>query len=154
MPYLKPEHVLQQFASYLSDDIRHAVADDEKFVQAQVGSMSSSLNFLAKEFGGMRVAINTQKRQLDSSLAAVERQLDDESADAVVAAIDEARSELTQADGTSARDLEQTVTAAATTALSAINEELDEERARQARQPLYEFLETRVQTQLDVLGRE
>lgn len=155
MPYLEPEHVLQQFAGYLSDDVRGAVRDDEKFVQAQIGSMSSSLNFLAKEFSGMHVAINTQRRQLDRSLATVEGQLnDDESADAVLEAIDEARSAIEQADRTDARDLEQTVTGAAETVLSAINEELDEETARQARQPLYEFLETRVQTQLDVLGRQ
>lgn len=155
MPYLEPEHVLQQFAGYLSDDVRSAIKDDEKYVQAQVGSMSSSLNFLARELGGMHVAINTQRRRLNEALDNIEAELgDDESGAAVADAIASARTELKQADGTDARSLEQNVTAAATSVFRAINEELDSEAANQARRPLYGFLETRVQTQLDVLGRE
>jgi hypothetical protein len=155
MPYLEPEHVLQQFAGYLSDDVRSAIKDDEKYVQAQVGSMSSSLNFLARELGGMHVAINTQRRRLNEALDNIQAELgDDESGAAVADAIASARTELKQADGTDARSLEQDLTAAATSVFQAINEELDGEAANQARRPLYDFLETRVQTQLDVLGRE
>jgi Mg2+ and Co2+ transporter CorA len=155
MPYLQPNHVLQQFANYLSDDVRSAIEDDEKFVQAQVGSMSSSLNFLSKELSGMHVAVNTQKRQLERALDDIESRVsNDESADTVLEAIDDARSALEEADRAEARELEQTVTAAATDVISAINQDLDDEAARRARRPFYEFLETRVQTQLDVLGRE
>lgn len=155
MPYLEPEHVLQQFAGYLSDDVRSAIEDDEKFVQAQVGSMSSSLNFLARELGGMHVAINTQRRQLHDALDGIEAELGDDELDgAVTDAIADARTKLEQADRTDARTLEQDVTAAASSVFRTINEELDEEAASQARRPLYDFLETRVQTQLDVLGRE
>ncbi|WP_254533622.1 hypothetical protein [Natrinema gelatinilyticum] len=155
MPYLEPEHVLHQFASYLNDDVRSAIADDQKFVQAQVGSMSSSLNFLAMELGGMHVAMKTQRRRLLCAFDDIESELGDgDAAVAVADAIDTARAELEQTDMTDVRALETELTNAANTVFEAINTELDEKAARRARRPLYDFLDTRVQTQLDLLGRE
>lgn len=155
MPYLEPEHVLQQFASYLNEDVRNAIEDDQKFVRAQVGSMSSSLNFLSRELGGMHVALKTQQRRLHCSLDDIEDGLsEDESGAAVADAITAARADIERADATNAREFEQELTTAAIAVFKAVNEELDDADAQQARQPLYDFLDTRVQTQLDLLGRK
>ncbi len=155
MPYLEPEHVLQQFASYLNDDVRNAIDDDQKFVRAQVGSMSSSLNFFARELGGMHVALKTQQRRLHCALDDIESNLgESESAAAVADTIADARADIESADATNATALEQELTTAAIGVFEAVNEKLDDEAARQARQSLYDFLDTRVETQLDLLGRE
>jgi hypothetical protein len=147
MPYLEPETVVKRFSSYLHHDVRDAIDEDHQFVKAQVGSMSSSMNFLARELGGARVAVNTQRRRLRDALDGVAEATE---ADEVLAAVATARDRVDEAEG-DPRDVEVELTAAATAVFEAIDESLDGEAARAARRPLYEFLETRVETQLDLL---
>lgn len=155
MPYLEPELVVQRFGSYLHTDVRDAIDDDRQFVHAQVGSMSSSLTFLARELGGARVAINTQRRALQTALEEVETALEErpEAHEEVLAAVESARARLENAEGAPTA-VEREVVGAANIVFESIRDELDGDQARRARRPLYRFLDTRVQTQLDVLGRD
>ena len=152
MPYLDPEIVVGQFSKYMHRNVREAIKDEERFVAAQVGSISSSMNFLSRELGGAHVAINTQRRSLLEALNDVERVLDEDDIgnsdvrDAVSTARD-------RVDGTEGRpyEVEGELTGAATALLERINKDLDSDAARRARSPLYDYMETRVQTQLDLL---
>jgi hypothetical protein len=151
MPYFDPGEVVGQFAKYLQRDVREAI-DDEKFVKAQVGSMSSSLTFLGRELGGMHVAVNTQRRRLVDALDDLEQALEDGEihSDAVAETVASARERVADADGRP-YEMERELTASANEVLDSINEELSGAEAHRARQPLYDYMETRVQTQLDLL---
>ncbi|OLZ39442.1 hypothetical protein A6E15_18965 [Natrinema saccharevitans] len=63
MPYLDPELILDRFAAFTREEVRPAVTDDE-FVHAQVGSMASTLQFLAGDVGGREAAVRVQRRTL------------------------------------------------------------------------------------------
>lgn len=152
MPYLDPELVVGQFSKYLYREVREAIEDDEKFVAAQVGSMSSSMNFLSRELGGAHVAVNAQRRALLEALDDVEGILDEDDVegDGVRGAVSTARERVDSADG-GPSEVEGELTAAATAVLDGIDEDLDGDAARRVRRPLYDYMETRVQTQLDLL---
>lgn len=154
MPYLDPERILDRFATFTREEVRPAVGDDE-FVHAQVGSMASTLQFLAGEVGGREEAVRAQHRVLRESLDELESVLERNEIESagVRTAVDDARSDLDAVDGSS-RDVEGTLLTAADDVLTAIDRELDAERAATARQPIYEFLRTRVDRQLRLLGRE
>jgi signal recognition particle GTPase len=154
MPYLDPELILDRFAVFTREEVRPAVADDE-FVHAQVGSMASTLQFLAGEVGGREAAVRTQRRALRESLDDLESVLvrADIEAMAVRTAIAAARSDADAAEG-SIRDVEEMLLTAANDVLATIDEELEAEQAVIARQPLYDFLHARVDQQLRLLGRE
>jgi len=154
MPYLDPERILDRFATFSREEVRPAVGDDE-FVHAQVGSMASTLQFLAGEVAGRETAVRTQRRALCESLDELESVLerDDVDSPAVRNAIDDARSDLDAVDGPT-RDVEETLVTAADDVLATIDAELDGDAAVIARRPLYEFLRTRVDEQLRLLGRE
>ncbi|WP_222912871.1 hypothetical protein [Natrinema sp. SYSU A 869] len=154
MPYLDPELILDRFATFTREEVRPAVTDDE-FVHAQVGSMASTLQFLAGEVGGREAAVRAQRRTLAERLDELESVLERNEIDssAVRTALDDARDEIDAVDG-STRDVEETLLTAADDVLATIDEELDAERAAIARRPLYEFLRTRVDRQLRLLGRE
>ncbi|OLZ39158.1 hypothetical protein A6E15_17250 [Natrinema saccharevitans] len=154
MPYLDPELILDRFAAFTREEVRPAVTDDE-FVHAQVGSMASTLQFLAGDVGGREAAVRVQRRTLRESLTELESALDrhDVGSSAVRTAVDDARSDLETADGPT-RDVEETLVAVADDVLTTIDAELDGDAAAVARRPLYDFLRTRVDEQLRLLGRE
>ena len=154
MPYLDPELILDRFATFTREEVRPAVTDDE-FVYAQVGSMASTLQFLAGEVGGREAAVRTQRRALHESLDDLEsvlKRADIESM-AVWSAIETARNDIDTAEG-STGDIEETLLTAANDVLATIDKELEAERATIARQPMYDFLHARVDQQLRLLGRE
>lgn len=148
MPYLDPSHVLREFSRYAASQIRPAVADDEAFVRGQVGSMASTLRFLASELEGTDAAVATQRESLLQGLAAAQEPVEDPQ---VIDTLATASDLVSDADG-SPREVEDVLLEAADDALTAVDE-LDDETAREARSPLYEFLETRLDAQLRVLGR-
>lgn len=156
MPYLDPELILDRFATFTREDVRPAVeSGGDEFVHAQVGSMASTLQFLAGEVGGRETAVRAQRRALIDRLNELEAVLERNDVDstAVRAAVDGARDDIAAADG-SAGDVEETLLTAADDVLTAIDRELDGERAAIARRPMYDFLRTRVDRQLRLLGRE
>lgn len=148
MPYLEPASVLREFSGFAATEIRPALADDEEFMRGQVGSMASTLRFLADEIEGFDAAVGAQRASLldalEESLAAVD---DPE----VEATLSSARDRVRAADGRP-REVERTLLEAAEDALEAVDA-LDERDAAAARAPLYEFLDARLAAQLELLGR-
>lgn len=148
MPYLEPEDVLREFSRYALEDVRPALREDEQFMRGQVGSMASTLRFLAGELEGMDDAVDRQREALASALAEAERRVDDRS---VAAAVADARDRVENA-GHDARETERVLLDAADDALAAIDD-LEPDDARRARSPVYDFLDVRLETQLQLLGR-
>lgn len=148
MPYLAPEQVLREFSRYALAEIRPALADDEEFIRGQVGSLASTLRFLAAELEGFERAVETQRTSLLEALDEAAAAVSDETVEAAIA---DARDRVAGADGTP-REIEATVLAAADEVLAAIDE-LPDDAARPAREPLYTFLDARVTAQLELLGR-
>lgn len=148
MPYLEPADVLREFSRYALEEIRPALKEDEQFMRGQVGSMASTLRFLAGELDAMDEAVASQRQSLESALAEAEDRVSDpEVREAVVAA-----RERVEGAGADARETERVLLDAANDALAAIDD-LDDEAARAARAPVYDFLDTRLETQLHLLGR-
>jgi hypothetical protein len=148
MPYLKPKRVLREFSRYTLEEVRPALKEDEEFMRGQVGSMASTLRFLAGELEGVDDAVATQRSSLLDALADARDAVNDPE---VEGTLTDARARVADADGTP-REIEQTVLAAADDALAAVDA-LDGEGARAARAPLYEFLDDRLDAQLGLLGR-
>lgn len=146
MPYLEPALVLRAFSRYAIEEVRPALREEE-FVRAQVGSMASTLRFLAGELEGVDGAVATQRASLGEALAAAREAVDDPGVEAALA---DAHERVTDADGRP-REIERTLLSAADDALAAVDT-LDE-GAREARAPLYAFLDDRVEAQLRMLGR-
>jgi hypothetical protein len=154
MPYLEPEHVLRQFAGYLQDDVRDAIEDEHKFVEAQVGSMSSSLNFLARELDSLNEDLAAQRRALLEALDDVEAALEQEGGSPTIErAIETARDSVRNADPSNGYEYERVLTGAATDVLNSL-EDLDDQSAAPVRRPLYSYMNARVKTQLEALGAE
>lgn len=148
MPYLEPEQVLREFSRYTLEEIRPAMKEDEEFMRGQVGSMASTLRFLAGELDGVDDAVAAQRASLLDALADARDAVDDPEAQETLA---DARGRVADAEGRP-REVEQTLLAAADDALDAVDA-LSEERARAAREPLYGFLDDRLDAQLGLLGR-
>lgn len=148
MPYLEPDEVLRRFSSYALEEIRPALREDEEFMRGQVGSMASTLRFLASELDGLDDAVAAQREALIDALAVARDAVEDPEVEAELAA---AANRVAAADG-DPRSVERTVLEAASDSLAAVDG-LPPDAARQARRPLYEFLDERVRTQLGLLGR-
>lgn len=148
MPYLEPDQVLREFSRYALSEVRPALKEDEQFMQGQVGSMASTLRFLADELEAFDEALVAQRATLEAALADARAVVDDTDAGAALA---DAHERVETADG-DPREVERTLLAAADDALDALDD-LPEETAREAREPLYEFLDERVEAQLGLLGR-
>lgn len=148
MPYLEPEDVLREFSRYALEDIRPALKEDEQFMRGQVGSMASTLRFLAGELEGMDDAVASQRQSLVDALAETETRVSDQQ---VREAVVDAR-ERVEAAGSDPRETERVLLDAANDALAAVDD-LDDEDARRARAPIYDFLDTRLEAQLQLLGR-
>lgn len=151
MPYLQPEHITREFSRFAIEEIRPAIDDDEQFVEAQVGSMASTLRFLSGELQGMPEAVDAQHAAAREALAAAEDVLAEHEATAAREAVADAREQVAAAEGRS-REVEAAVLEAVSDALAAVDD-CDDEVARAARDPLYDFLDTRAESQLRLLGR-
>lgn len=148
MPYLQPERVLEEFARFAVEDVRPALRDDETFVRGQVGSMASTMRFLATELVEVDDAVATQRASLLAALADAEEAVDDPTArEALV----EVHRRVEESSG-SPRAVERLLLSAADEAFEAVDA-LDEPTARSARAPLYRFLDARIDAQLGLLGR-
>ena len=155
VPYLSPADVLRRFSRFSLSTVRPAVPEDERFVRGQVGSMASTLRFLAGELEGRERAVAEQERALRAALDDVAEVVDDDGS--VGSAVVDARERLDDDGGDdaarTATERERTLLAAADDVLASIDEELDDEAARAARRPLYRFLDVRLEAQHRMLGR-
>ena len=150
MPYLRPETVLEEFSGFTLSTVRPAIRANEEFVRGQTGSMASTLRFLADELEAREAMVDEQEGALREALDGVrERTADTPVAEAVEAAV----ADLDDAPG-GVREREGALLEATEDVLAAIDAHLDGETARQARRPVYEFLDTRIGGQLRMLGRE
>jgi hypothetical protein len=150
MPYLRPETVLEEFSGFTLSTVRPAIREDEEFVRGQTGSMASTLRFLAGELEARAAMVDEQERALREALDAVA----DTTADAAVAeAVDAAVADLDDAPGR-VREREGAVLEAADDVLAAVDTHLEGKAAREARRPVYGFLDARTAGQLRMLGRE
>lgn len=150
MPYLRPETVLEEFSGFTLSTVRPAIREDEEFVRGQAGSMASTLRFLADELEAREAMVDEQERALREALETVA----DTTPDAAVAeAVTAAVADLDDAPG-GVREREGVLLEAADDVLAAIDTHLEGERAREARRPLYDFLDARTEGQLRMLGRE
>jgi chromosome segregation ATPase len=138
----------------MRSEVRPAISEED-FVHAQVGSMASTLQFLAGEVRERETAVETQKRELLECFDHLESRLDSEEIESarLRSELEGAREEIDAVEGQT-RDIEETILTAADDLLRAIDTELEPDRAAIVREPLYEFLWTRVETQLHMLGRE
>lgn len=155
MPYLEPAVIVEEFADFTREQIRPAIEDDEQFIHAQAGSMSSTLRFLSNELREMETAVEEQASVLREALDDVDRLAG--AADAgwsadVRAAVDEARTTLESAPS-SLREREQALLEAANHVLEQIDESVDGEEVRELRRPMYRFVDARLDAQLEILGR-
>lgn len=156
MPYLHPELVLGRFSSFTRGEVRPAiVGDGDEFLEAQVGSMSSTLDFLSKELDGMRDAVEAQHEALCEALDGADEALDgvDATAPDVRTALEDGRDRLADPPA-DVYDHEELLLEVSADALAAVEAGLDGEAARAVRDPLYGFLDVRVTAQLEMLGRE
>jgi hypothetical protein len=154
MPHLRPARVLERFSSFLYTDVKPEI--DDEFVEGQVGSMSSTLSFLAQQLEAEHAMTMRQRETLLDGLETVATDCDDET---VVEAAESARERVAEAgtgDGAGDGGVDEVQSAlvdAANDVLATIDRELDGDAARAARRPLYEFLRVRVEGQLEMLGR-
>jgi len=156
MPYLKPEDALERLSGFTRDEIRTGIADDREFLKDQAGSMSSTLRFLAQEIEMREAVVEEQHETLLSSLDAVERMLgevDTEGGATVQASVTDARARIESVDTFNVYALEQELLTACNEVLDAIEAELDGQAARCVRRPLYDYIDTRLRLQLEILGR-
>lgn len=151
MPYLSPADVLRRFSRFSLSTVRPAISDEERFVRGQVGSMASTLRFLAGELEGRERAVAEQERALREALDGVAEAVDADGP--VAAAVVEARERLDESREADTHGREQTLLTVADDVLACIDETLDDEASREVRRPLYGFLDTRLEAQLRMLGR-
>lgn len=157
MPYLSPALVLGRFSGFARDEVRPAIGGEgDEFLEAQVGSMSSTLSFLSKELDGMGEAVDEQHDTLLEALDGAAQALDDADHDGneVAAAIDEARERVTDAPRGDVYEHERVLVEVSSDVLGVVDEHLDGEAARAVREPVYGYLRTRVESQLRMLGRD
>ena len=161
MPYLEPAAVLRRFSRFALEEIRPAIDGEERFVRGQVGSMASTLRFLAGELDASERAVTTQENALHEALDGVEHTLDDHDAAAMAVreALADARDTLDGTDDEAGsrirgtRERETTLLEACDDVLARVEANLDDETARAVRRPLYDFLDARLDAQLRTLGR-
>lgn len=151
MPYLDPSRVLARFSSFAREEIRPEI--DDEFTRGQIGSMSSTMRFLANELSGQRAALTRQREALLDALDELEETLDRTELEPIVDTVSSARTRVKDVDeGTD--ELESALLSASNDVLAEIDRNLEGETARRARRPLYDFLDVRVQSQLEMLGRD
>jgi len=156
MPYLDPVGFLDQTDDFLRGDVRSAIPEAEGYVRAQVGSMASSISFLARELAAMHPALVEQEAAFTEALADIEAEIADwDDADPVETALGDARARLEEApDPGSPATIKEREDAllAALDDLLAVADSLPPDRARTVRAHLYTVLTTRVDSQLAMLN--
>jgi arginine deiminase len=154
MPYLSPETTLERFGEFTINEIRSTIGDDDEFIYAQAGSMGSALKFTAREVGGMNKTVTQQRRAFLGSLEAIEDELDEtEEREAIDEALTKAKTRIEETEQGDAYASEAALLSACNELLSLIESEIEPSRRNALRNPLYEFLESRVHSQLRMLGR-
>ena len=151
MPYLKPEETMRQFSKFVLEEVRPRIEDE--FVRAQLGSMASTLRFMSGEIEGMDEAVEAQRQTLVVALDGVEAAVK-ESEQEVLESVEEARGRVDDAADAGTHELEEALLAACEDVLQTIDDELDGDDARNARRPLYDFLDVRIEAQLRMCGRK
>jgi len=155
MPYLPPAKIVEQFSNFTRKEIRPVIKDDEQFMQAQAGSMSSTLRFLSNELEQMETSIQKQESAFRDALDDIHEIAAKQ--DGSVADIDEALTEARdtlQSDVSSHRSRERELLEASNKLLEAIENDTDGDDARELRRPMYRFIDIRLNTQLKMLGRD
>lgn len=152
MPYLPPAVVLERLSQFTADTLVGAIGEGSKFERAQVGSMSSTLGFLSKEVDGRDESIG---EQLEATLIALDdlSTLGDGAATAFVADRREALESVKPTMGNT--DAVQSVLLETMSDLrEAVDDGTFEDDTPEARRICYDLFETRVESQLAMLGRE
>ena len=149
MPHLQPAQVLEEFASFLQNDVRAEI--DDEFVDGQVGSMSSTMRYLSQQLRQKHEVTVRQRDSLLEGLTAVEQRCDDPD---VVETTASARERIENASADDSEELETVLVSTCNDVLETIDADLEGEEANAARKPLYDFLRVRVEGQLEMLGRD
>lgn len=155
MLYLDPEDVLERLSKFAIEEVRPAIRDDERFVKAQVGSMASTLRFLSGELAALERSMGRQEQSFREALADVDARIDkqDRDLERIRNAISDSRAELATAENSLER--EEIILEDADDILSLIDANVDDHAtACTLREPFYGFLDTRVNAQLQMLGRD
>lgn len=151
MPYLPPSVMLDRLSEFTSETLVGEIGEGSKFVRAQVSSMSSTLGFLSKEVANRDESIREQREALLQALDDLEG-LGDGKTDEFVTDL---RVSVESAEPTLGNT--EAVEGALLDALGDIQEAIDDQTfgkdTPEARRILYELFETRVESQLSVLGR-
>lgn len=171
MPYLRPDRVLSKFSRFVSDDVREALPSEERFLRGQLGSMASTMEFLGGELTGKAHALGEQEAALEAALDETAAELEtigselesagetdpDGHRESVEMALSKARDRISDAPVPQSPETtiekEAVLTNACENVLASIDD-LPDEHARRLRKPLFGFLDTRVDGQLRLLGRE
>ena len=152
MPYLPPELVLDRLSTFTSDEVIGYVGAESSFARSQVGSMASTLGFLSREVEHQDDALLTQYE----SLLDLCDDLEEISGADAPAVVREQREILTSVDtsiGNTAR-VNRVVIDVFEEFRQAIAAGSFGEQTPQAREALYDRFQTRVESQLQMLGRE
>lgn len=157
MTYVSPSVVLERLSEFSSGTIVEAIGEESTteestFVRAQVGSMSSTLGFLAREVEHRDESVRRQRRALLDALDDLEEFADDGAGTFVAD-----RRDAVEAVEPTLGNLED-VRAVLRETLGELQHAVDDgtfgEDTPAARTVLYDLFETRVESQLRVLGRE
>lgn len=151
MPHTDPELLLERFSGFLYSDVRSAIGEDQ-LLHAQLGSLSSTLGFLAKELEHYGSDIETQRAAFERALDQMDDLVDNEQA--VASAITDARSRINDVPEYELREEERTILAEVSRLLETIEDECPADRGGELRAPLYAFMKERTDTRLETLGRE
>jgi len=152
MTYLPPSVVLERLSEFTADTLIGAIGEGSKFERAQAGSMSSTLDYLSKEVAGRDSSIHEQREALLDALDELEP-LGDEKATAFMT---DQREALESVDSTTGNS--EAVQSALLVGMTDLREAIDDgtfgEDTPEARRVLYDLFRTRVESQLQVLGRD
>lgn len=154
MPYLKPEDGLERISEFTRSEVRGGIAEDREFLRDQVGSMSSTLRFLAREIEMREDVVAEQTETLLAALTEVDRELAAvDEAGAVESVVADARDLVKGLETLDVYEREQQLLDACNDVLDAVEAELQGDAARRVRRPLYDFIDARLRLQLEILGR-
>lgn len=112
--------------------------------------MASTLQFLSIEIDKEPEALERQRGSLLNSLDNIEGEVQNPP---VFETTRTTKEHITNCSSDGPGELEASLLEGCNNVLSVIDKELEGEAAARARQPLYEFLDTRVQSQLDMMRR-
>lgn len=156
MVYTDPWVVLERFALFVSRDVQPAVRDDQ-VLHEQVQSMANSLRFLAREMRDKHARVGEQRLRLLATLDDVEAAVADAAveAPALRAAVTDERERVERLDAdASPYERERVLLAATDELLDRIADELPDDAAAAAREPVHDFLEAWTRARLAALRND